>query len=280
MSKYPTVTEQHLIDLRNLAEQQKNERTLKIENRVFKLTHDVKLTESFSPITKELDEFNESTQKIGEIVKESKTPQLAMENNHNAIPIENEQIQPGVIYDTSLENTLNNMKNNTGFFNIEERDSGEIVWNGFPVEKPVDKKLKINGEINNITPGIQKVFTQTSNIPIKKLNDKDNEIFINILKSPHFDNYEAIRGESKSGRYKQSKTIFERHKLKGHGIEKIIIRSNIIGIYTRLEILLGLKLSGHTDTLSEASNLIDELYRRGEIQSKQQYRNSHNKFSK
>ena len=47
---------------------------------------------------------------------------------------------------------------------------------------------------------------------------------------------------------------------------KIIIPSNIIDIYTRLEILLGLKLSGHTDTLTEASNLIDELYKRGEIQ--------------
>ena len=67
--------------------------------------------------------------------------------------------------------------------------------------------------------------------------------------------------------------------LKGHRIEKIIIPSNIIDIYNRLEILLGLKLSGHTDTLTEASNLIDELYKRGEIQNKQQYRNSLNKFS-
>ena len=68
-------------------------------------------------------------------------------------------------------------------------------------------------------------------------------------------------------------------KLKERGIEKIIIPSNIIDIYTRLEVLLGLKLSGHTDTLTEASNLIDELYKRGEIQNKQQYRNALNKFS-
>ena len=61
-------------------------------------------------------------------------------------------------------------------------------------------------------------------------------------------------------------------KLKGRGVEKIIIPSNKIDIYTRFEILLGLKLSGHTDTLTEASNLIDEIYKRGEIQNKQQYR--------
>ena len=66
-------------------------------------------------------------------------------------------------------------------------------------------------------------------------------------------------------------------KLKAKGVEKIIIPSNIIDIYTRLEVLLGLKISGHTDTLTEASNLINELYKRGEIQNKQQYRNAINK---
>ena len=66
--------------------------------------------------------------------------------------------------------------------------------------------------------------------------------------------------------------------LLGEGV-KIIIPSNIIDIYTRLEILLGIKLSRHTDTLTEASNLIDDLYKGGEIQNKQQYRNALNKFS-
>ena len=59
-----------------------------------------------------------------------------------------------------------------------------------------------------------------------------------------------------------------------------MIPSNIIDKYTRLEVLLGLKLSGHTDTLTEASNLIDELYKRAEIKNKPQYRNALNKFSK
>ena len=68
-------------------------------------------------------------------------------------------------------------------------------------------------------------------------------------------------------------------KLKGRGVEKIIIPSNTIDIYSGLEILLEKKLSGHTDTLTEASKLIDELYKRGEIQNKQQYRNALYKFS-
>ena len=70
----------------------------------------------------------------------------------------------------------------------------------------------------------------------------------------------------------------ESDDLRGEGI-KIIIPSNIVDIYTRLEILLGVKLSGHTDTLTEAGYLIDELYKRGDVQSKQQNRNALNKFS-
>ena len=89
MSKYSNVTEQDLINQRKLAEQQKEERAIKIKNRILKHTHDVKLAESLSPITKKLDEVNKSTQEslspitknldnnidrtkqLGEIVKES-----------------------------------------------------------------------------------------------------------------------------------------------------------------------------------------------------------------
>ena len=74
------------------------------------------------------------------------------------------------------------------------------------------------------------------------------------------------------------KIFFTKRNLEGQGA-KIIIPPNIIDIYTRLEVLLGLKVSGHSNTLSEASNLIDEIYNGGEIQNKQQYRNALNKFS-
>ena len=56
------------------------------------------------------------------------------------------------------------------------------------------------------------------------------------------------------------------------------IPSNIIDIYTKLEVVSGLKISGHTDTLTKASNLIDQTYKMGEIQNEQQYRNAFNNF--
>ena len=108
---------------------------------------------------------------------------------------------------------------------------------------------------------------------MKKLNNEDREKFTIILESLNFEKYKAKRGQCKSGRYKQSKTILEKRNLEGQGMP-IIIPSNIFDFYTRLEVLLGLTLSGHTDTLTAASSLSDELYKRVEIQNKQLYRNA------
>ena len=135
MSVSSNVTKQDLIILRKLAEQQKNQRALKIKIGSSKQTHDIKLAENLSPNNEKLSEVEKSTQKLGEIVKESNNPRLAIETTHNALPIENEQILPGVIFDTSLENTLSNKKKQKRFFNIEERNIGDFFWNGFPAEK-------------------------------------------------------------------------------------------------------------------------------------------------
>ena len=51
MSIYSNLTEQDLIILRKLPEQQKDQRALKIKKRILKQTHDVKLAESLPPIT-------------------------------------------------------------------------------------------------------------------------------------------------------------------------------------------------------------------------------------
>ena len=46
--------------------------------------------------------------------------------------------------------------------------------------------------------------------------------------------------------------------LGGRGM-KVIILSSMVDKRTRFEILLGLKLCGHAETLTEASNLLDEI---------------------
>ena len=63
MSICSNVTEQDLIILRKLANQQKNQRAFKIRNRNLEQTLDIKLAESLSIITKKSEEVNKSTKK-------------------------------------------------------------------------------------------------------------------------------------------------------------------------------------------------------------------------
>ena len=98
----------------------------------------------------------------------------------------------------------------------------KFFWNGFSYEKVGGIKLKINGTIYNITQGIQNVFTQTSNIPLKKLDNQEREKYNKILETLDFANYKPTRGESKSGRYKQSKSNFKKRNLQGEGVNFLL----------------------------------------------------------
>ena len=117
------------------------------------------------------------------------------------------------------------------------------MWNGYLIKIIAGTEVEINDKKFKLNPRIQKVITETSNIPLKNLKDKGGEFFINILGSLVFENCKAIRSESKSGRYKQSKSNFRKRILEGQGL-KMIILSSIIDIYNRLEKFFGVKLSG------------------------------------
>ena len=107
MSIYSNISEQNLTNLCKLTEQQKEQRGPKIQNNMLQQTHNVKLAESLSPITKRLDEVKETTQKLGDVIKETNTPQLAIENTPTHQPIEKNQ---AATYAVELENTLQNMR--------------------------------------------------------------------------------------------------------------------------------------------------------------------------
>ena len=48
---------------------------------------------------------------------------------------------------------------------------------------------------------------------MEKISDKDREKITKLLENLDFEYYKAIRGESKSGRYKQSKINFKKLNL-------------------------------------------------------------------
>ena len=166
----------------------------------------------------------------------------------------------------------------------DERTGGASI-NGVPVLILGGNSWKVGDNVYEITPEIHKALSSTLYTGETKKKENDILMLKNILRDVK---YTGV-GDRPSNRKNfftelpkrvkevQNKT-FNEVDLEGQGL-KIFIPSNIIDIYARFEILLGLKLSGHTDTLTAASNLIDELYKRGEIPIAQEYRNALNKIS-
>ena len=193
MSIYSNVTEQDMIILRKLADQQKAQRALKIKNRILKQTHDKKLAESLSPITDKTDEVNksnnESTQELGNVIKKSlpaieNTPQLAIENTPQPA-IENNK---GVIYDVELENTLNKMKDNTGFFKSSHTPQSGWMIIIYPIKMIGGTRVEIDDNEYNITSGLQKVFIDKSYDTANSMSDMEKVIFRDILQKTNYIN--------------------------------------------------------------------------------------------
>ena len=118
MSIYSIVTEKDLDNLRKLAQQQKEQRALKIKNRVLKQTHDVKLAESLSPNTKKLEEVNKSTKKIGEVIKGSNSEN---EKIQEIVPVENES------EDENIQNNLRALPNSSIFSDQMTKTLGRLM---------------------------------------------------------------------------------------------------------------------------------------------------------
>ena len=150
MSIYSNVTEQDLENLRKLADQQKNQRALKIKNRILKQTHDIKLAESLSPITKKLDTINQSTKEIGEVIKEtnSKVDMKAIPNNSK--------------FSNSMRQMIGSLMNSRNSLKITQDESGKANILGVPIQISEGDTIKINENVYELTPEIYKALTYTT----------------------------------------------------------------------------------------------------------------------
>ena len=132
MSIYSNVTEKDLENLRKLAEQQKQQRALKIRNKILEKTHDIKLAESLSPITKKLDVIDRSTKEIGEVIKESNSEKIikALPNNSQ--------------FSVSMREMLGSLMNSKNSLKITQDESGKANILGVPIQISGADTIKIN----------------------------------------------------------------------------------------------------------------------------------------
>ena len=170
MSIYSNVTGKDLDNLRKLAEQQKNERALKIKNRILKQTHVVKLAENLSPTTKKLDTINESTEEIGEVIKEtnSKVDIKALPNSSKISNAMRQMIG-------SLMNSRNSLK-------ITQDESGKANILGVPIQTSEGDTIKINENVYELTPEIYKALTYTTYLGKTMKDENDILMMYNIIR--------------------------------------------------------------------------------------------------
>ena len=268
MSIYPIVSEQDLKNLRKLAEQQKNQRAPKIKNRILKQTYDGKIAESLSPMTKKLDE---TTKNLVEVFKKSNSEK---ENNQEVVFVEIEseddilQTNLRTLPKSSISSNL--MTKTFGWLtscpislSITAPASGPTIL-GIRIFTLGGDRLQIRDIVYDLTPEIHKALSYTRYNGNTMKTENDILMMNNNIRVLGYTGDDSDRDSKRKIFLKvtfpelvekiQNKTFEEStddsDDLQGDGV-KIVITSNIIDIHTRLEILLGLKITGQTDSLTE-----------------------------
>ena len=194
MSIYSNVAEQDLNNLRKLANQQKEQRALKIKNRILKQTHDKKLAESLSsitdPITERLDEvnksakkldsikesfspnnenldtINESTQKVGDIIKESNA-----ENNKEIT------ITPSIL----LQNTFKSLTESPSSLKLKHDKNGNFSILGTNITPLGGDKVQVFDNIYELNPELHGALSKPSYTGNSTKNENDRKTLYNFF---------------------------------------------------------------------------------------------------
>ena len=192
MSIYPNVTEQDLINLCEIAEEQKNQRALNIKSKFLEQTHVIKLAESLSPITRKLDE---STKKISEVINPLNSEK---EINQEIVPVEveledseDENIDKKIsikalpnsfkFSDLMKITTGKLMSSKNSLENDQDTRTGGASMNGIPVLIFDGDSMKIKDNVFERTPEIHKALSSTGYTGKTMKNENDILMMNNIL---------------------------------------------------------------------------------------------------
>ena len=134
-----------------------------------KETHDVKLAESLSPITKKLDSINKSTKK--KIRKDIKGSNSENENNQEIVPVEIESEDENIttnlralpnssMFSDQMKKTLGRLMFSANSLKINTTPSGATIF-GVPISTLGGDRIQIKGNIYDLTPEIYKALSYT-----------------------------------------------------------------------------------------------------------------------
>ena len=170
MSIYSNVTERDLINLRKLAQQQKEQRAEKIKNRILKQTHDVKLADSLSPITKKLDNINKSTKEIGEVFKETNSM------------VDIKVLPNSSKFSNAMRQMIGSLMNSRNSLKITQDETSRANILGIPIQISEGDTIKINENVYELTPEIYKASIYTTYTGNTMKDENDVLMMYNIIR--------------------------------------------------------------------------------------------------
>ena len=218
-----------------------------------KQTHDDKLAESLSPITKKVEEVNNSSEKVGEVIKGANSEN---EKIQEVVPVEieseDENIQTNLralpnssLFSDQMTKSLGRLMSSANSLKIKSTPSGPKILR-VPINTLRGDRIQIKDNIYDLTPEIYKALSYTGYTGKTMKNENDILMLNNIIRDLVYTGIGDYTSKRKTFlkitlpkfvEEIQNKTFEEitddSDDLQGERV-KIIIPSNIIDIYTRL----------------------------------------------
>ena len=142
---------------------------LKIINRISKQTHDVELAESLSPVSKKLDEVKKSSQKLGDVIRESNS-----NDKIKALPNSSK-------FSNSMKHMIGSLMSSRNSLQLTQNELGRANILGVPIKISSDS-IKIKENIYNLTPAIYRALSNSLYTVNTMKNDDGFLMLYNILK--------------------------------------------------------------------------------------------------
>ena len=284
MTNYTPTNIEDLEKLKNIINQRKDNKKLRLNNKIMKTTQNFDLAEQYAPITK-------LQEKQTEVIKQGQDDQKPSFETLKAItapttqdetlesiegPSEAEVSQNIVSMDGDISDKISallNEDNTHAKFKFTKENFNNYKVNENPF-KVLDNRIEFNDLEFEITPFFLQLFLRSNKADFTELSDEEKEALIEFV------DYAGVIGrEVKSNLYKAIKFIgdFQYQNNEGQRTSFVFLSSDPNTLVERLEVLVGESLAGNKNAYREASAILAELLRIEEL-SNTEYENFMNIF--
>ena len=266
MTYYTPTNIEDLEKLKNIINQRKDIKKLRLNKKILKTTQNYDLAEQYAPITKlqekqtEVIKQGQDDQKQAfETLKAITAPTIQDETLESIEgPSEDEVSQNIFSIDGDISDkfsALLNEDNTHAKFKFTKENFNNYKVNENPF-KIIDNTIKFNDLEFEITPLFLQLFMRSNKADFTQLSDEEKEALVEFV-----DYAGGLGRDVKSNLYKALKFIedFQYRNIEGQGTSFIFLSSNPNTLVERLEVLVGESFAGNKNAYQASAILAEHL---------------------